>query len=438
MKDKRLPRTGIAFAEDSEITFYLNDYVATFMCANSKKHVFCKNEDFIFGRTYEHHTIAISKKGIDLPVNGSKQLNTDSYIVAKYNAARADMSGFDRIEFIGGTLNRVFYCNALESDDNDISNPTFHLQDDTLTYDVDIENIPCKLKIHSDIRESFGDSGRVLSNDKAILSIEFPHKQPLNSVYKHIAKIKELLAFMTFRRNVGFESITLYHNSPDLSPMEVFIKEVQAFTEKNIFNNITFDSLKDSIPALLSILYGSKEDKPSYELGFIPTSDKDIRYMTNNKIRLICSSLECEMSFVKDLDKKEDQNLEKLITDVKALIKSHRKTPDKLSQKTYDNIFNNISHWSMSASDKMCLLYHRHEQEILKIALWSQRVDDEKIDEFVKYRNKITHGSWRVLSDSVASTAHVLQSLVYCCILTRIGMSKEQICTLCENYKMLN
>ena len=57
---------------------------------------------------------------------------------------------------------------------------------------------------------------------------------------------------------------------------------------------------------------------------------------------------------------------------------------------------------------------------------------DGMIEEFVKYRNKIMHGSYRILNYNVAITAHVLSGLVYCCLLKRIGVSDASILEWCS------
>ena len=54
-------------------------------------------------------------------------------------------------------------------------------------------------------------------------------------------------------------------------------------------------------------------------------------------------------------------------------------------------------------------------------------ISRKQIDEFVKYRNTITHGSFMPLDNSLAETAFVLIELVYCCILKRIGMADNVI-----------
>ena len=65
-------------------------------------------------------------------------------------------------------------------------------------------------------------------------------------------------------------------------------------------------------------------------------------------------------------------------------------------------------------------------------------LSDEDIRFFVKYRNDITHGSYRVMDQKIALTAYLLQGLVYCCLLTRIGISRDKVTSLCRSNKILS
>lgn len=64
-------------------------------------------------------------------------------------------------------------------------------------------------------------------------------------------------------------------------------------------------------------------------------------------------------------------------------------------------------------------------------------ITDGLIKDFVKYRNDITHGKHRILEVGIAITAHNLCGLIYCCVLDRIGVTREKISELCQ-YKILS
>ena len=56
-----------------------------------------------------------------------------------------------------------------------------------------------------------------------------------------------------------------------------------------------------------------------------------------------------------------------------------------------------------------------------------------EIEKLVIYRNDITHGRYRVNNLDVACATLCLMALVYCCILTRIGMKKDHIINIMES-----
>ena len=110
-----------------------------------------------------------------------------------------------------------------------------------------------------------------------------------------------------------------------------------------MMNNISFQDLKEVMPKLLSVIYDIKDQKSSYEIGFLPSSDKEVYMIDNTKVRMICSALECELSFINDLAPSEETNLQGLIKNIKHTVKVHRKGSHKLSAKTYDLIFSSVS-----------------------------------------------------------------------------------------------
>ena len=103
-----------------------------------------------------------------------------------------------------------------------------------------------------------------------------------------------------------------------------------------------------------------------------------------------------------------------------------------LDKSSLDLIFSSISNWSRSANEKFCELYHRYEEEMINLNLSEADISDEDISQFVKYRNNITHGSFRVMDSSIATTAYILSGLIYCALLSRIGVSREKILYLCK------
>ena len=111
---------------------------------------------------------------------------------------------------------------------------------------------------------------------------------------------------------------------------------------------------------------------------------------------------------------------------------------EKLADRTYDLIQGSMTHWSMSASDRIKALFHMYDEEMKLLNETHYLFGDDEIQAFVKYRNEITHGSYRVLDPKVAHTTHLLAGLVYCCVLTRVGIPREKIAKWCEEGRVNN
>ncbi len=438
MKDKKCPRTGIISCKDKQnFNFYLNDYTATFMKPNHTEiHL---DGNFLFGQTSGYNSIAIFKGDSIASFSGTTVLNTSAYLVAVENGLGTNWGSFDSIEFTGGILNSLFLCDALECEDMENGDILVHRQNTHKRWAFEIDNgCECELIIGSWIKQHSGIAGVSISNNVVDMRLKFSKPQALEESFKFVWKVKTVLSIMAGRANVSFDEIYLHHNSPGLSKLQLFLKEETAPVTKDFMRCITFYDLGEATSTLFSMVFNSKDATPSYEIGFLPNSGKDFGLISNEKIRLICSSLECELSFIKDLIQPEEENLQKLIQSVKSFVKDHRNGNEQLSEKTYSLIFSSIKNWEISASDRIWALYCRYRTEMEILNQTNMPIGDNEISSFVKYRNNITHGSYRVLNQEIAATAYLLQGLVYCCLLTRIGVDRDKVTLLCRNKKILS
>lgn len=438
MKDKNCPRTGIIYGQDKQnFNFYLDDYTATFMEPNlSEIHL---DGNFLFGQTSGYNSIAIFK-GDSIPsFSSTTTLRTNAYLIAVENGLGTNWDSFDSIEFTGGILNSLFLCNALQCEDMDNGDILVHRQNTHMRWSFEIEDgCECELIIGSWVKQYSGITGVSLTNNVADMWLKFSKPQTLEKSFKIVWKVKTALSIMVGRANITFDEIYLRHTNTRLSKIQLFLKEETQPASKEFMKCITFHDLDKATPNLFNVVFNSKDAIPSYEMSFLPNTGKDFSLITNEKIRLICSSLECELSFIKDLIQPEEENLQKLIQAVKSFVKDHRNGNEQLSEKTYSLIFSSIRNWEISASDRIWALYCRYRTEMEILNQTNIPIGDNEISSFVKYRNNITHGSYRVLNQEIAATAYLLQGLVYCCLLTRIGVSRDKVTLLCRNKKILS
>lgn len=441
--------TGIIpIDEEKQLVFSAqpDDFVFTFM-SDTVNSMFSgippikmpSEDGFIFGKTHSNHNIAIYLGNKDFKVYGASALRTSAYIKSSSNVYDQDLLFFNGIVFSGGTLNSVFRIQGLNithTADGAILKP----KDDEIKYQIDCEDGNMDISIRSVVSENFGVKGHSITNNNVALEIHFDSAQPLSSFFHHYNKIKDILSFLTFRYNVGFEKINLqtYDSESDgFSNMaSVYVRSDTPETEKDFHQNICIKDLGDSFANLVKVFYEKDEEQRTILLGFLPRDDKDFSTMTDAKVREICSALECELSYIDDIKSEENIILSQLTSKVRSTIKTFRKDTPGLSNDTYNMIFSSISYWSFPLAEKLCALYAKHMEEINKLNKTAFHINDDSIRAFVKYRNDITHGRHRTLDTEIAITAHYLCGLVYCCILNRIGVSKDKILELCE-YKML-
>lgn len=393
-------------------------------------------DGFICGKTHENRNIAIYLGNLSFEVFGSGGLNTSAYVQAASNVYDTDIMEYEAICFKGGTLNNVFHINGMKFDHLDGNTVVKH-NDDSINCVVEMNDYNMKLDIHSVTNERRGIRGNSINNSEVILTLEFNKPQPLITLFNHYNRMKDLLSFMTFRENVGFEKIALLKTHPEINHLthsaDVFIRSDLKETNKDYFHNIGFKDLGNSLPNLVKLFYDSEDKKQSLSLGFFPSNDRDRNIMNNTKIRAICSALECELGFVEDIKAEENVLLDELIEVARSTIKDYRHSHPGLSNDTYNLIFSSMKHWSFSLAEKLCALYHKYEQEMLILNKSDIIITEDAIKDFVKYRNDITHGKHRVLDMHVALTAECMCGLVYCCILERIGVDKEKIIDLCRH-----
>lgn len=440
MIDTKTPIIGVVFTENQKLNFYLDDFIVNLMKTEPSE--IQLDGQFIYGHTlgdFINNRIAIYKGDHKIVFNSMYRFETYAYIVTKSHYLETT---FDYIQCIGGTLNNLFFCSSLDIDPIE---HTLSTKDDSQKYSFSIDNCNCSLQIGSQIKSDIGLQKNTISNDSIYLKLKFESPQPLNKSFEYIKKLKNMLSFMTFRTNVGFDEIYLGCTNPCSSEMQLFLKEDTSYTKKSIVQNITFHDLGNSVGTLASTIFNDQNKDFFPNLDFFPKSDRDVAYISNIKIRLIISALESELSNHNSpkSKSKKDKALQDLKEQVKQLIKKHEEENHTLSKDTYDTIFSTIRYWSRPAKERLCDLYQDHIDAMQILAAYTLRhgksISDKDIECLVKYRNEITHGTpVNTITPQVTTTAFILQGLVYCCILKRIGINKDTIISLCKSGKILS
>ena len=383
---------------------------------------------FLYGYTSDGYQIALYTGYDRRKISTNYKLKPALYIVSKSNIKQYDMSTFQAVEFVGGTLNNLYEQKSINTRyDNSQQCFIKVYPEKRKEFAIKIGNYDCKLIIRnvpSEISPSKMD---------LIIRYEFQDEVPLIEIKLVYNVLVNICRFMTNRKNVGFDNVKLFQIDKETKNWLCFADvcidfRCSSLTSKEFRNNILFDYLKDCIINLHTIVSSNEERKATYMFDFYANSDMDYTVLSDDKIKNICSSIECELGFIKDLKGNENTNLTDLIMEVKKVIKTHRESQKKLEDKTYDMIFSSMSHWEMPNSRRIYLLYERNKiyMDILKNRT-GLYCTEEMITEFVKFRNDITHGKYRTIDSSIAITSYTLMALSYCCFLQRIGMRENEL-----------
>ena len=408
------------------ISFVLDGFQCIFFNAYPNPKAFTtlpQNQGFILGRTTGQKYVYIYSDE-DLNVWNELTLNTWGYFVS----SSPDITSYKAICFEGGILNKLFFQSSIIVDYTDTGETKVKYQDDSLTYPLSNKKIKGSISIHSNPQEHCSvEGGDSITTGGAHLEITFEEKKEFQAFPEIFGYILNMCQFMTFRHNIRFDKITLKdkcNQFPEFmdSIAECYIRyEYSQDTEKRPHSCLSFNTLGACVTNLLDSIVDNKPNKPRFNIGFIPEDDKTAAFITSIKIREVCSALESEMELSK-IEVQQEKAFDELVKKLKDTVKEDRDGVHSLTDpKSYDYILGTLRHMSGALADRIEKCFFEYQP------LMGEYISRKQIDELVKYRNTITHGSFMPLDSKLAETAFILMELVYCCILKRIGLTDKVI-----------
>ena len=430
MIDEHVPKLGIYENETDKFLFSIDDYVLTIQGQKNDVLPVMKCiqpiNNFIDFNLYNGQKIKIYMGEKLFKYYSPYKCYISNYIVGNIGEK---LECFDSINFEGGTLRNLKIPDQLQTR-NMLEDVQF--KSDLQSYEFCYNNCRCNVKIASIVTCESGQTGRTIKNNKISLTMQFDKSQDIVSFYTYYNQVCELISFMTCRKNVGFDKITLSkkENKIDRTIASVYIHITSELTEKPIVDNFSFDDLKDILPEL-SIQFFNEKKYRHLDILF-PTNDTNAYLITDERVRNVATAIEYEFNNTPGF--KENFN-EEVLTQLKSEVQTVVKTyQGQIKEKTFDLINGSINHWSLALCDKIKIMYHKYENEINLLSSNMENIDNA-IELFVKYRNNITHGSYKVMDSTVANMTSLLTGLVYCNFLTRMGISRETLIKFCSNHK---
>ena len=389
------------------------------------------NGSFLEGITLNREQIYILMTRPIKMQKGVVHFNTDIVVVGD-SVANEKLMG---IECKGGVLDLLFMPDRMKIDLSGNGEYEVEIKEDSVFQTVIIDGKKYTVEIFSSLHEKHGVRGHALINDQVTISVTVDGGIDMEDVIPIYNAIHKVCQFLTFRQNVRFDEVGLLFEEryEDMvfgsSRAKLFSRDdFSATTEKKWIHCIPFVKMKEAFGNLFKTIYEEIENKPFFSLDFLPKEDKDEGWITPERIRSICTALESE-AMLQKLVAPENPEFESLIQSVKKVVSEHRKSNHALPQKTYDVISGSISHWDFAAADKMKALFHKYEDIVIQGRYFTDSVSkfEEGIDRIIKYRNRITHGSFMSTSQEDANVAVNLINLIYISRLDRLGMPRETI-----------
>lgn len=447
---KNLKISGKITNAGSEYMFTLKDFVLDIKLLkcndkNSGVHMspkYIENENgFIKGITDNNEYIyfAIGNKDVMIPYS-FRSIKIDFYI--KFKNAYQFNKDINVIKFIGGTLNQFARLNILEMPIN-IKKEGYLKVPYKSNYEkvVEISNsiINGKLIFRGSARSEFPfEDGISVFEDEASLYIETAVSQ--NNIIKIFRYISNIFKFFTFRNNVGgFEMQLMIKNDENkyISIGNCFYKNEEYYvSNKSTTDCISIKWFKEEqLKTLLDLLYidedNENKDSKVFSYDFI-NDDKYSTFISKNNIKDTITAFECierliDVEYDFDYNTKFD-DLKKIIIDV---IDNDNKSELTLKEREiFEKYINKFGKKDKDIKERIVIQYNNYKNYLDPFAKkYKIEIDDldKKVAELVNYRHKHTHNDVGILTQELANTTYIVQALIYCMILKKVGLNEDNI-----------
>lgn len=391
-------------------------------------------QQWIYGIDEYGYDIAIhisQKPKLPLTRNHYIYFNTPLIIKSTANCLSTDLSQFQKILFVGGTINIVHNPKiAIDIITRTNESIKFTNRDKyTAKYDLDMFGEKCELSysIISD-REDGNITNSSLGNLESYIGLDFDKPQSIERILDCFKIIRELLAFCVGQYNVEINMRLHIGNQIAVCKIQ---QDIEDYVKSNFTQVIQIGSLGDKLPNLLKLL---NDDKMRPYLQFFPYRNRDIYFMSIANVRDICSSLEREYK-LQGITGEKFPGVFQLISSLKQNVKDFKaNNKDKLSDDFYNLVNTTLGFIELPAKEQIMQLYRRYQQEIknltekhINMGIGNAYTEDQFKDcvqSFVKLRNNATH-SGEISFEKQAAIYYHLVLIVYLSVLDRVGFSKQ-------------
>lgn len=464
MKKKIQIIDGKAMYNGQEFCFNYTDKVLTLypkelgdrweaLRAMITNHFLRDNDDTInvYGETSDGNPIAFIKLKVKSIGRGIYRSYVPAYVIGKCNSIDPlpEIDDFSSIIFRGKCIDSIYNPKRF------VKKLDFTKKSKPIIKFNDFKDINSKMIINEDTwnfcvewKEPLKDKNTVISVN-SLLKIKFANLRNLDEIVEYYIRIEKLLGFLNNRKHVIFSEIELHKD----------IVVYNMFSGKNEKNFVTFllninedDSKEYDLSnghKQISVLDVNKNLEKLYnevnENSFInnslPNNTYDSEHIDINNFVQIASAFEAEFDRTYPKYKATKNKKYKEIKDkVLNFIKECKKGETTKAVKYLDTFYDIIDNLEGTLPEQVCYALNEYMDPISKVKerlfnLYEieDATNDTLAQALAQKRNYIAHGREIKSFTDIEIVAYILvERLVYCLLLKRVGFSITEITLILE------
>lgn len=261
----------------------------------------------------------------------------------------------------------------------------------------------------------------------SFVRFSFENAQDFEKIAKYYKVAKSLIAILTMRNNISFETYLSQRNSDDqyfkTGVCKIF-DHYENHSVRKCHNVIPIYNIFDYIPSLLDKI-AKNETEPL--LALLPENNKRVNQISITNIQDLCTALEVAYNWSKRIREK-DSLIESLKQHIKKSIYEFAENHSEIDVNKETTLSSAFQYLDYTLKQKILTMYDENCDAVgAVISKWSlPQVDEANVGSFVKLRNSKTHSGTIEWGDS-ANLYTALLALEYACLFKYIGLSNEII-----------
>lgn len=368
--------------------------------------------------------------------------NYTGYIAKPAGYMYFDNEEFDTITFKGKAIDYFYRPNQKVGKDSKYCYETgsgfLYLEsfkETTKTQRIRIDGLNVKMSLSILLPEfpELMTENYTLGNPHSILRLEFEDTFSYNKFLTVYSWIENLFKFVNYREDIIFDEIILSnHIEEKVNPVGyVYISNGYKKMDIDYEKTMEYYFFEEHIDDVLNIINGKK-----LNLLFIPSNERESRWVDPHKYLACCSSFESVFNYVyPNVREKTNQEFNDVKTDLLEFIKEKvyiYKGNNSRMRKEYEKIEHLIllSDFSLEEKFRYCLQkFDDILNEYISSKMKENKMEQIKVmpSEVAKLRNMLTHNSVEVFVPVHIHGYVLMQWMIYIMILRKSNISEEMI-----------